>query len=57
MYFESLTEIVNMAGHGIYVWTTYTVSLLALTALVILPARQYRKDLSRLRQQSEFDRH
>lgn len=53
MYFETINEIIHMAGHGAYVWTAYGISALVLGALVVMPIRQYRKELMRLRDRAK----
>ena len=48
MYFESLQAALQMDGHGIYVWPAYVVTLLALSAVLIVPARRRRRILREL---------
>ncbi|RNL67713.1 heme exporter protein CcmD [Zhongshania marina] len=42
MYFESFSDLLNMSGHGLYVWFCYGVSALVLSILVGV-ARSRRK--------------
>lgn len=35
--FESLSDFLNMAGHGPYVWASYGVTFIVLVALVLQP--------------------
>jgi len=37
MQFDSIAEIINMNGHGIYVWTVYILGVLTLLINVIRP--------------------
>jgi heme exporter protein D len=43
MYFDSLTALWLMEGHGLYVWSAYGICLLVMAALVILPLRRQRQ--------------
>ena len=53
MYFSSLTELIYMDGHGLYVWSVYAVAALILGALCIAPVlarrRFIRDEAQRLR--------
>ncbi len=49
MYFESLNELWHMAGHGVFVWSAYAISLVVLVGLVYYPYRQYREQLEAIR--------
>ena len=58
MAFESMSEFFLMGKHGLYVWSTYTVSVMALLGLFIATRRhnsQLRKQLKK-RYQREQDR-
>ncbi|MBK14655.1 MAG: heme exporter protein CcmD [Porticoccaceae bacterium] len=37
MQFSSLYELIDMDGHGVFVWTAVSVSLLIFLILVLLP--------------------
>ena len=50
MAFETFADFLNMAGHGSYVWTAYLISVLILLLLVVIPIRQYRKQLVQIGQ-------
>lgn len=41
--FESLSEFVQMGGHGTYVWAAYLISLSVLIWLVVSPLHRRRK--------------
>lgn len=40
MAFESWSEVWQMGGHGLYVWSAYAVTLIAVIALVTVPWRR-----------------
>lgn len=37
MYFDSLSEFLNMGGHALYVWTAFAISLLLMLLNILLP--------------------
>ena len=43
MYFESLSTVWHMDGHGFYVWLAYTVTLPPLVIMVWLPLKRIRQ--------------
>ncbi len=43
MQFNSIQEIINMAGHGQYVWLAYSISIALGLALVIMPVLKKRR--------------
>ena len=43
--FESLREMLEMAGHGQYVWTAVLVSLLVMAWLLVKPLQQHQDNL------------
>jgi len=50
MYFDSLSDFINMGGHGLYVWSCYAIALLLMAASIVLPwfnLKRTRKQLSR----------
>ncbi|WP_027848013.1 heme exporter protein CcmD [Marinospirillum minutulum] len=50
MYFNSLSDFINMGGHGLYVWSSYALTLVLLLSSVLLPwlnLKRTRKQLSR----------
>ncbi len=49
MYFESFAALVDMAGHGVYVWSAYAVGVAVLGWFCVVPARQYRQRLRSIR--------
>ena len=48
MYFDSVEAALSMAGHGGYVWSAYTISLLVVALILLAPRRRQRKFLRRL---------
>ncbi|MEM6580423.1 MAG: heme exporter protein CcmD [Pseudomonadota bacterium] len=59
MYFDSLNAVINMAGHGAFVWAAYGISLLVVLFILLAPVRKRSRILHRLsgevrRQQSEL---
>jgi heme exporter protein D len=49
MYFDSLSAVLTMDGHGAYVWSAYALTLLVVIYLVISPGRRQRRMLRELR--------
>ena len=45
MYFESLSAVWHMGGHGFYVWLAYALTLLPLVIMVWLPLKRIRQHL------------
>ena len=43
MYFESLSAVWHMDGHGFYVWLAYALTLLPLVIMVWLPLKRMRQ--------------
>lgn len=43
MYFDSLRAVVEMDGHGAFVWSAYVISLTVIGLLVIAPYRRRRR--------------
>ena len=43
MYFESLAEVWDMDGHGVYVWLAYALTALPLVLMVWLPVKRMRQ--------------
>ncbi len=48
MYFESLGAALAMEGHGAYVWSAYTISLIVVALILMVPRRRQRRFLRRL---------
>jgi heme exporter protein D len=44
----SLNEFFHMGGYGIYVWSSYGITLIVLLANIIAPLRQRRKLLNNI---------
>jgi heme exporter protein D len=43
MQFNSFDEIVQMGGHGAFVWSAYAIAAITLIALVVLPLLRQRR--------------
>jgi heme exporter protein CcmD len=43
MYFENIAALINMSGHGVYVWSSVAVTLAAMLWLVIAPLFKQRE--------------
>ena len=51
--FEAVTELLDMGGHGVYVWSAYGLSFAALVGLGIWPLVSLRARIRRLRKRGE----
>lgn len=51
MYFDSLHALLTMDGHGVYVWVTYLLAVLVLSALFVQPLLRRRQLLQQLSDQ------
>ena len=40
MYFESLSQVLQMDGHGVYVWSAYAICCVVLAILLLAPRRR-----------------
>ena len=40
MYFDSLQQLLWMNGHGIYVWSSFVISILVMVGLIVRPLKQ-----------------
>ena len=43
MYFDSLAQVIQMDGHGAFVWSAYAISLAVLAILLVAPWRRSRR--------------
>ena len=50
MFFQSLTELWVMDGHGVYVWTCYAVTFAVLIGLVVYPVRKKKSLMKGIKQ-------
>ena len=48
MYFDSLQAVMQMDGHGLYVWAAYGVTTVVLLSMLLLPRRRARQQLQQL---------
>lgn len=51
--FEIVTELLDMGGHGVYVWSAYGLSFAALVGLGIWPLASLRATIRRLMRRGE----
>ncbi|HEY9034515.1 MAG TPA: heme exporter protein CcmD [Pseudomonadales bacterium] len=56
MYFDSVTELLVMAGHGVYVWSAYAITTAGLIGLIIYPLRRKQQLLFAVKQRQKFER-
>ena len=49
MYFDSIRAMLQMDGHGAYVWSAYLIALLVIAAMVVVPIRRRRSFLMQLK--------
>ncbi len=43
MQFESLNEFIHMGGHGVYVWTSFAVTVAVIALNIVLPVLEQKK--------------
>lgn len=43
MYFESVQAMLEMDGHGMFVWSAYAVTAVVLVAMVVAPLKRRRR--------------
>ena len=58
MYFDSLQAVLEMDGHGIYVWAAYLVGIAVIAMAVIIPMRRRKAlllQLSAEHKRAQFD--
>ena len=51
MYFDSLTHLLHMDGHGIYVWSAYAIGLVVIFYNIIVPVLQRRRIIQQIASQ------
>lgn len=49
MYFDSFRALLEMGGHGLYVWTAYGISLIVIILLLVAPYRRRKRLLAAIR--------
>lgn len=52
--FETVSELLAMGGHGVYVWSAYAVTLTALVGLGVWPLLTLRATMRRLKRRGEY---
>ena len=45
MYFESFQAVLEMEGHGAFVWAAYAITTAVLALILVLPRRRARRAL------------
>ena len=48
LYFRSVDSLLDMDGHGAFVWSAYLITAVVLLAIVLVPVRRKRRFLGRL---------
>jgi heme exporter protein D len=48
MYFDSLDALLQMDGHGAYVWSAYAITLVVIVFILLSPARRKKRFLRQL---------
>lgn len=56
MYFDSLAALMDMDGHGAFVWSAYAITTVVVIALILMPLRRQRRLLSELSAELRRDR-
>ncbi|MCY4043559.1 MAG: heme exporter protein CcmD [Cellvibrionales bacterium] len=56
MKFDSMSALLFMDGHGIYVWTTFLVTFVIFGGLVVIPLLQKRSLLKKLKRSHSANR-
>ena len=51
MYFQDVTSLLNMGGHGLYVWPTYGIGLLVIAYNVLAPLWHRKRVISQIKRQ------
>ncbi|AMO57538.1 heme exporter protein CcmD [Endozoicomonas montiporae] len=51
MYFDSLSSLMDMGGHGVYVWSTYGVGLLVVLYNILAPVLRNRQVIHSIQRQ------
>ena len=49
MYFDSLRAVLEMNGHGSFVWSAYSISLIVIGLIIMAPQRRRRRLLAAIR--------
>ena len=55
MYFDNWSDVIEMGGHGAFVWSTYLITVLVLVYLVWSPLARHRRQLQNLRHELEVE--
>lgn len=50
-YFTSISEFISMGGHGVFVWTCYAITLLAVAVLVVWALSERKSTIAKINRQ------
>lgn len=53
--FEGLIDFFTMSGHGLYVWASYVITLLAMAFIAIIPVYQKKNLAIRIKRQQRIE--
>ncbi|MFZ7304616.1 heme exporter protein CcmD [Avibacterium avium] len=53
MFFESVSDFLNMGGYGFYVWLSYGVSFLAITGLILQGVMSKKKLINEIKREQQ----
>ena len=48
MYFETFEALLNMDGHGVFVWSAYLITVVVVAAILVAPGRRQKNILRQL---------
>ena len=55
MYFADVNALIEMGGHGFYVWLSYGITIIVLVLLIVYPVRKGKKTLKTIRQRKLYE--
>lgn len=53
MFFESVSDFLNMGGYGFYVWLSYGVSFLAIVGLILQGVMSKKKLINEIKREQQ----
>ncbi|MFZ7274211.1 heme exporter protein CcmD [Avibacterium avium] len=53
MFFESVSDFLNMGGYGFYVWLSYGVSFLAIAGLILQGVMSKKKLINEIKREQQ----
>lgn len=48
MYFESIQQLIIMDGHGIYVWSAFSITIVVMLGLIFKPLYQAKQEFKNI---------